>query len=984
MPSVTFDGRSFMLDGRRTWLVGGTVHYTRVPREHWADRIHAAKLLGANVIVTTVVWSRHEARPNVFDFKNDNDLRHFVQLVGAAGMHCVLRLGPFVGEGLDLGGLPAWILDVTNVKLRTNNSAYLEACSRFLTAVCEQIRDLQVTSPGKGGPVLMVQNESSWTCGEDAIASAYLGELIRYQREGGLTVPVLNANNLWQSVEGEIDGWSGSGDLLGTMRQLGAVRADRPKVVVGFEVGHRPIFGRQGGPAQSPWSTQRRLAEVLAGGGQFNLDPATGGTVFGFQAGRESDSIDGFYASADDGSAPVLATGAPAPSFQAVRRITTFAARFGRLFANLDPAYQPVVLDPGAHAAGLASAKAAKSPNGGAGPARSVVHINGSQGGVVFVFGDEPGAGNSRDVSLLMPDGSTLPVNLGQQSVAWCVLDVQIGGRYNVDYCSVCALAAVGRVFVCYGPAGGRAILSVNGSPMETVIPGGKTPNIIEHEGLMIVVCSEEQVDHVYVSDDAVYHGVAGLTTNGKPLAMAGSKTCLKISSDGKVTSPSAEQFKTIPAPGPITLNKWTTAAASDYVDGTSARFASIPGPGDLGKLGAPYGYGWYRLSIKSSSAHRAHVRAPQSGDRLHFFLDGEPLGVLGVGPGATDEVVIPLKKQQNVVVLAENAGRFSGGANFGEGKGLFGHLLECDEIKPGKPKLQSGQPIDPLTFRTPLWELRPGDATLSDRPTWTLPHRKKSDLLLVIRGMTGRGLLLVNDKPVAFLDRSGPASVLLNDEQLGRGTATIQLALLPEGPFAQGAVDPDSLVKNGPELGFYEVVGQLTAKAEWSFAKWDAPTPSLYEQSKARTPHMPAWSKCTFQMPETDAPALLELGGVTKGQVYINGKHLGRYFATTGDGKSVSPQERLFIPRAWLKVNAENEITFFDEHGGNPAKCRIVFDAELPLVARFVPDPPAPPPPPLPPSLPSKPVKGAGKTPAKSVSVVTKPAALKATVKKK
>src|SRR5690606_3070223 len=62
MATVTFDGRSFMLDGRRIWLVSGQVAYGRIPREHWADRIHAAKLAGLNTIETPVFWSQHEPR----------------------------------------------------------------------------------------------------------------------------------------------------------------------------------------------------------------------------------------------------------------------------------------------------------------------------------------------------------------------------------------------------------------------------------------------------------------------------------------------------------------------------------------------------------------------------------------------------------------------------------------------------------------------------------------------------------------------------------------------------------------------------------------------------------------------------------------------------------------------------------------------------------------------------------------------------------
>ncbi|MBZ0172037.1 MAG: beta-galactosidase, partial [Phycisphaerales bacterium] len=209
MASVTYDGRSFMLDGRRVWIVGGSIHYARLPRAEWAGRIAAARQAGLNTVETPVVWSRHEARPGQFDFGGDNDLRHFVQLVGEAGMHVILRTGPFVGSGYDAGGIPAWLLAQAGVEPRTGSGPFLEACSRYITALAGQIKDLQVTSTGKGGPILLVQSEHAWTCGHEELARAYLGELLRYLREAGISVPVINSNGLWQSVEGEIECWSG-------------------------------------------------------------------------------------------------------------------------------------------------------------------------------------------------------------------------------------------------------------------------------------------------------------------------------------------------------------------------------------------------------------------------------------------------------------------------------------------------------------------------------------------------------------------------------------------------------------------------------------------------------------------------------------------------------------------------------------------------------------------------------------------------------
>src|SRR5690606_16942997 len=131
-----------MVDGRRIWLVSGSIHYTRVPRELWEERIWAAKLAGLNCIETPVFWNRCEPRPVQFDFSGDNDIRHFVELLGHAGMYCILRPGPFVGAQWDMGGLPPWLQSVKNIKLRTNNQPFLEASSRYITRLAEQVREL--------------------------------------------------------------------------------------------------------------------------------------------------------------------------------------------------------------------------------------------------------------------------------------------------------------------------------------------------------------------------------------------------------------------------------------------------------------------------------------------------------------------------------------------------------------------------------------------------------------------------------------------------------------------------------------------------------------------------------------------------------------------------------------------------------------------------------------------------------------------------
>lgn len=909
MPTMTYDGRSFMLDGRRVWITSGAIHYSRVPRAHWAERIALAKRAGLNTIETPIFWSVHEPRPGALDFTGDNDLRAFVQLVGEARMYCILRVGPYIGSGWDMGGLPPWLLELPAVRLRTNSQPFLDASSRFLTALVERIRDLQITSPGGGGPIILVQNESHWTCGKDDLADAYLGELHRYLREAGMNVPTIGANNLWPEVESEIDCWSGSTQMLATMRQLAAVHPNQPRLAIDFSVTRPDTVGAPAVSAPDPMDVQRRLVEILAGGAQFNIDPFHGGSNFGFRGGKVVGVSPGFVAQSCDRHAPIAESGRPGPCFEAVRRIATFSTQFGRVLAHLDPDFHPAGIDP----------EAAENTV-------SIVHRRGSQGDVVFVFGpakrDRKASTRAR---ILLTDGTGLDVDLGSQSAAWVLLDTHLGGRTKLDYCSLNAFALVGKAFVCFGAPGAPGAISVNGSPIEVTVPRGKKPDIIEHESLAIVVCAEEHLASLTVLDDAVLIGALGIDASGKPILPAGHRDCIRVDSSGQVQTLKGEAAAPRTSRAPH-LAAWECASLEDYVDGSSARYAAIDGPGDLARLGAPTGYGWYRIALKAGATRKVHAMAPRSGDRLHFFADGVPAGVLGVGPGATPELGLGIKKGSGVmVVLADNMGRYASGAAMGEPKGLVGHLWNVSHIKGVKPKLVSGPPIEPLGFKAPLWELREGDTTDAQRVTWAFAHRKKSPIILTIRAFPGRGLLLVNDAPIAFLETGFDDQILIEEASLSRGNNSIQVALL-----ADSSDEPTfaALVKAvGESLTLADAEENLTAKAEWAYAKWEPPAPTMFGPPKsAKTNGTPTWWRSHFNAPGSDEPLFLDLAGLTKGQVYVNGRHLGRYFVATADHHAVPPQSRIFIPGGWLEPG-HNEIFLFDEHGANPSKTRLVLE---------------------------------------------------------
>uniref|UniRef100_A0A803KNC8 Beta-galactosidase n=1 Tax=Chenopodium quinoa TaxID=63459 RepID=A0A803KNC8_CHEQI len=77
-------------------------------------------------------------------------------------------------------------------------------------------------------------------------------------------------------------------------------------------------------------------------------------------------------------------------------------------------------------------------------------------------------------------------------------------------------------------------------------------------------------------------------------------------------------------------------------------------------------------------------------------------------------------------------------------------------------------------------------------------------------------------------------------------------------------------------------------------------------------------WYKTTFDAPDGEDPVALDLSSMGKGEAWINGQSIGRYWASllTPDGK---PSQTMYhIPRSFLKPS-ENLLVLFEGVGGNP-----------------------------------------------------------------
>jgi hypothetical protein len=731
-------------------------------------------------------------------------------------------------------------------------------------------------------------------------------------------------------MEAEIDCWTGFDDMLPHLRQLSVVRDNQPRIVIDFRVGRSDFWGHPLENSKTPQRVLRRLAEILAAGGQFNVSPFFGGTNFGFSGGRLAGTPDAFITTSSDRDAPLNEVGLPASSYSAVRRIATFASRFSRILSHIDPRRTTVALHPNAVAQ-------TTPPKGDAGAALSVVHAWGSQGSVIFVFGDETGAHKSQPGALLLPDGSTLPFDLGAQPVAWFLQDARISGRAHLDYTNLSAFANVGRVLVLFGAAGARGVVSVNGSPLEVDVPKGKSPTTIDHEGVLLVIASSEQLDTIHLDADAVLIGVSDVLRGGEIVPHPDHKQYQRIEPEGAIVThkvhatnprtPAAPPKKPKshhPHPA-YKLVDWTIAHLTEFTDGSSARYASIHGPSSLNSLGAPYGYGWYRIRFKGPSAKKHHVVFPGSGDRLHLTLDAEPAGVIGRGPGATQEGVLQLKKSNHtLVVLAENLGSASAGIELGTPAGLLSNAWSVTPLKADKPKIVHADPIELMSFRAPLWHVHKGDMTDAARLTWTISHKRKTPIFVRLEPISSPGLVLLNGTPVHYFEKAAGALIYLDAERIIRGNNLVQITM------------NTSTEQHAPELtqavSFSEGLEDLTAKGEWAFASWDMPSAAAFgvPSLKDRRDHGPVWWRAGFFAEDGDEPVWFEATGLTKGQIYLNGKHVGRYFVATPDGKSVPPQTRYLLPRPWIDTTGANELTIFDEHGGNAVKAQLVVGTQV------------------------------------------------------
>lgn len=276
----------FYLDGKPFRIISGAIHYFRIPREYWRDRLLKLRALGCNTVETYVAWNLHEPRPGVYDFTGDLDLAAFLRTAQELGLYAIVRPSPYICAEWEFGGLPAWLLAGEEMRLRCSHPAYLAAVERYYRALLPVLAPLQID---RGGPILLMQVENEY--GAYGTDKAYLRFLAETMRRGGITVPFVTSDGPWKGYlhNGALDGALPTANFGSrSHEQFDVLEAHHtspaPLMCMEYWVGW---FDAWGDEAHHTTDAARSAADLdaLLKRGSVNIYMFCGGTNFGFMNG---------------------------------------------------------------------------------------------------------------------------------------------------------------------------------------------------------------------------------------------------------------------------------------------------------------------------------------------------------------------------------------------------------------------------------------------------------------------------------------------------------------------------------------------------------------------------------------------------------------------------------------------------------------------------------------------------------------------------
>lgn len=200
---VELRNKQILIDGQPQLIMCGEVHYFRLRRAEWQDRLDKLKAAGCNAVASYVPWLAHEPLAGQIDLDGHSapelDLAGFIDLCHRNDLWFVARPGPFIMAEMKNEGVPFWVYqqhpeaipvswDGALVPTRTLDylaPSFLAAARNWYRAV------MAVIAPRlqpNGGNIIAVQLDNeigmlAWVTNRPDLTDLLLDDLVRWLHE---------------------------------------------------------------------------------------------------------------------------------------------------------------------------------------------------------------------------------------------------------------------------------------------------------------------------------------------------------------------------------------------------------------------------------------------------------------------------------------------------------------------------------------------------------------------------------------------------------------------------------------------------------------------------------------------------------------------------------------------------------------------------------------------------------------------------------
>ncbi len=321
MGILTFNDKTFLMDGKPYTVVSGAMHYFRIPREYWRDRLTKLKECGFNTVETYTCWNLHEKEEGVFDFSGMLDVAAYADEAASLGLNLILRPGPYICSEWEFGGLPAWLLKYGDMAIRCSDLLFIEKVRRYYRALFAELRPCLSTN---GGNIVMVQIENEYgSYGND---KDYLRAVVDIYRECGVDVTLFTSDGAcwWMLGGGTLPEYLCVANFGShpeeNFAMLEKFRPDQPKMCGEYWVGWFDHW-YENHHVREPEEIAGLFRDMLESGASLNFYMFHGGTNFGFMNGANHGGKYEPTITSYDYNALLSEAGDMTPAYYAVRKI---------------------------------------------------------------------------------------------------------------------------------------------------------------------------------------------------------------------------------------------------------------------------------------------------------------------------------------------------------------------------------------------------------------------------------------------------------------------------------------------------------------------------------------------------------------------------------------------------------------------------------------------------------------------------------------